>query len=377
MQKPVIKERIRFNVAGFMFETFLETLNRFPHTLLGDVSRRKDYFDSKTNVYFLNRSPAAFEAILYFYQSNGCLIRPKFLPMDIFEYECEFYNLGEKVVNSMKESEGLDFTTVKECTKKLKSTFMPTTWLFLEEPYSSIYSRIFTLTSILLIVLAVITDCLSTLDVCYNSLTPLALKLINFFANIFYGIEFIVRLISAPSKTEFMKSTANALDFISIFISIPLMVVEENYSYGVLSGRCLKMIRIFRLFRTSKIFRSLSVVMSILTACFGELFMLLYCIIISFTIVGNIIYLVELEDRASPVTSVPEGIWLAMQTMVTLGYGDVIPSTILGKISAALAATVGAVMAIPLFTFGGKFVVFYAKVFKITVTDCKTIRREI
>ena len=366
----VFQTRVRFNVAGNIYETFLETLNRYPDTLLGDSSRRINFFDSITQVYFFNRSPAAFEAVLYFYQSNGCLIRPPFLPMELFECECKFYDLAEKYVKSMKKREGFDYCP--KVRKKVKNhTFLQKLWQFLEEPDSSLHARIFHSVSLVLVFFVVVVDCFSTLETFRSGSFSMVINAVTFSFNIFFALEMIARLVSAPSKLKFLRSIANALDFFSIFVSLPLLAVENKN--GAILSRCLRMFRVFRLIRVYKSCKTLLIVLHILASCIKELVGLLFYMMVSFTIFGSIIYLAELDDKTSPVNSVPEGMWLAMQTMVTLGYGDIIPVTMPGKLLTAFCAAIGVVITIPLLSLGGKYFALHTKTFKITIVDCETL----
>lgn len=74
-------ERVVINISGLKFETELQTLNSFPRTLLGNPSRRIRYFDPLRNEYFFDRNRPSFDAILYYYQSNGRLRRPNHVPI--------------------------------------------------------------------------------------------------------------------------------------------------------------------------------------------------------------------------------------------------------------------------------------------------------
>ena len=64
------------------------------------------YFDPYRNEYFFDRCRVAFEAILYYYQSNGRLRRPGNVPLDIFVEEVRFYELGDEVLEKLKADEG-------------------------------------------------------------------------------------------------------------------------------------------------------------------------------------------------------------------------------------------------------------------------------
>lgn len=69
----VTGERVTINVSGMRFETLLETIGRFPQTLLGDPRRRAKYYDTQRGEYFFDRNRPSFDAILYYYQVH-CLM---------------------------------------------------------------------------------------------------------------------------------------------------------------------------------------------------------------------------------------------------------------------------------------------------------------
>ena len=366
MSSPVNK-RVRLNISGRVYETYLETLNRYPCTLLGNALRRTEYFNAKDNVYFLDRSPVAFDAILFFYQSNGCLIRPNFMRMELFEEECIFYDLGEQVIKSMKEREGYD--CCESIPKPIEAkTKLQKVWRFFEEPESSLPAKIFGAFSLILIIFVIGIDCFATLKT-YQIPNIFILSVINLSSNIFFALEFIARLICTPSKSKFVKSIGNMLDFFAIFPSFPLIFFEGKYVDGLIFGRIFRTFRILRLMRTSKNFKSISVTFEILSECIGDVITLLFCILITCTLCGNLIYFAELDNKNSTVVSAPEGMWLVLQTIATLGYGDVVPVTILGKILTAFTAAVGVVMAFPFLSFGGKYFHAYAKIYKVTMVD--------
>lgn len=88
-------DKVVINVSGLRFETRASTLQRYPHTLLGDKQRRAHFFDSMNNEYFFERHRSSFEAVLYFYQSGGRLARPENISAEIFLEEIKFFDLGK------------------------------------------------------------------------------------------------------------------------------------------------------------------------------------------------------------------------------------------------------------------------------------------
>ncbi len=101
-----LSERVVINVSGLRFETQLKTLSNFTNTLLGDPQKRVRYFDPLRNEYFFDRNRPSFDAILYYYQSNGRLRRPVNVPLDVFTEEIKFFELGEEAFNKFREDEG-------------------------------------------------------------------------------------------------------------------------------------------------------------------------------------------------------------------------------------------------------------------------------
>ena len=97
---------VYINVCGMMYETLKRTLERFPSTLLGNEESRKQYFVNCKNAYFFDQNRQCFEAILYYYQSKGLLIRPLDIPLDLFAEEISFFGLGEDALLSLQGREG-------------------------------------------------------------------------------------------------------------------------------------------------------------------------------------------------------------------------------------------------------------------------------
>jgi len=101
--------RIRINVSGQRFETRLRVLDRHPLTLLGDVVRRRQFYDAERRELFFDRHRPSFEAIFAYYQNGGRLRRPYHVPDDVFLAELEFYELEEQAIEEYKRSEGYVF----------------------------------------------------------------------------------------------------------------------------------------------------------------------------------------------------------------------------------------------------------------------------
>ncbi|CAF2800201.1 unnamed protein product [Rotaria sp. Silwood2] len=102
-----LQNRIIINISGVRFETFKSTLEVYPNTLLGNAKRCKYYYDNVLHEYFFDRHRGCFEAILYYYQSNGRLRRPNSVPLDTFLEEITFFDLGQDALAQVLKDENL------------------------------------------------------------------------------------------------------------------------------------------------------------------------------------------------------------------------------------------------------------------------------
>ena len=369
-------KKIVINVRGTIYETFEETLQRFPRTLLGDPVLRLRYFDIARKSLYLDSPREAFDAILFYYQSNGCLVRPPWIPMERFEMECLFFQLGENAIKSMKEREGYD-THKKVVVEIERLTLRRRLWNFLEKPESSLLSRIYTVLSLLLVFLSVTLDCFETtlaeLPSDYAILED-KLEKTKLSLNVFFAVELLARIAAAPDCKRFCKGALNIVDFFAIFPSFLIYLLEREDARSIMFVRVLRTLRVLRLIRLSKSFQTLSVVLHILVKNLADLLTLIFCMLISCTIFGSIIYYAEHfsespGERVSQISSIPEGMYFAMQTVVSIGYGDIVPISLAGKLTTAMTAIVGALtMTVPLLSLGGKYFATYTNTFNVNLS---------
>lgn len=136
LNRVIYDDRVVINVSGMIFETRQTTLSRFPDTLLGDEEKRSKFYVPEFHEYFFNRNRAAFEAILYYYQSSGRLKRPEEVPMCIFKQEVEFFELGDEILSDIRLKEGylsMDEETKEHPENKLQRKI----WELFDQPDTS------------------------------------------------------------------------------------------------------------------------------------------------------------------------------------------------------------------------------------------------
>ncbi|KFP32660.1 Potassium voltage-gated channel subfamily A member 10, partial [Colius striatus] len=349
------------------FETRLKTLDQFPETLLGDPEKRMRYFDSMRNEYFFDRNRPSFDGILYYYQSGGKIRRPANVPIDVFADEITFYELGDEAMDQFREDEGF----IKD-----PETLLPTNdfhrqfWLLFEYPESSSAARGVALVSVLVIVISIIIFCMETLpefreerefkspQELSKNLTDSSLAhstftdpffVIETACIVWFSFELFVRFVVCPSKAEFFRNIMNIIDVVSIipyFVTLTTELIQQselngqqNMSLAIL--RIIRLVRVFRIFKLSRHSKGLQILGQTLKASMRELGLLIFFLFIGVILFSSAVYFAEVDEPQSHFSSIPDGFWWAVVTMTTVGYGDMCPTTLGGKIVGTLCAIAG------------------------------------
>ena len=391
-------ERVVINISGLRFETQLKTLAQFPETLLGDPRKRMRYFDPLRNEYFFDRNRPSFDAILYYYQSGGRIRRPVNVPIDIFSEEIRFYQLGEEAMEKFREDEGF----IREEQRPLpEKEFQRQVWLLFEYPESSGPARGIAIVSVLVILISIVIFCLETLpefrddhdyegtggtfgtgggplppDVFTNSSSS-AVSMVSSFTDpffvvetlciIWFSFELLVRFFACPSKATFSKNIMNIIDIVAIipyFITLGTELAERQgngqqaMSLAIL--RVIRLVRVFRIFKLSRHSKGLQILGQTLKASMRELGLLIFFLFIGVILFSSAVYFAEVDEPQSHFSSIPDGFWWAVVTMTTVGYGDMCPTTLGGKIVGTLCAIAGVLtIALPVPVIVSNFNYFY------------------
>lgn len=380
-------ERVFINIAGLRYETQLGTLNQFPDTLLGDPDKRIKYFDPLRNEYFFDRNRPSFDGILYFYQSGGKIRRPVNVSIDVFADEIRFYQLGEEAMERFREDEGF----IKEEEKPLpQNEFQKQVWLIFEYPESSSPARGIAIVSVIVITISIITFCLETLPEFRDERElPVTVRgdnsttvrpsltftdpffIIETTCVIWFTFELFVRFFACPSKAEFSKTIMNIIDIMSImpyFITVGTELAEQQgeehqngqqaMSLAIL--RVIRLVRVFRIFKLSRHSKGLQILGQTLKASMRELGLLIFFLFIGVILFSSAVFFAEADEPESHFSSIPDAFWWAVVTMTTVGYGDMRPVTVGGKIVGSLCAIAGVLtIALPVPVIVSNFNYFY------------------
>ena len=181
----------------------------------------------------------------------------------------------------------------------------------------------------------------------------------EFASIIVFSFEYIYRIRHA----YIAKGKQGVFSYIfSLFGIIDLISILPFYlnQFIKLDGRFLRILRLFRLTRIFKLGRnssSLRVFTKSLAGVKAELIFTLFLSILTILFSASAIYYLENEAQPDKFSSITESIWWATVSLATVGYGDVYPITVGGKLFATLISLVGiGVVAIPTGVISASFV---------------------
>jgi voltage-gated potassium channel len=169
-------------------------------------------------------------------------------------------------------------------------------------------------------------------------------RAIEWTLTILFSIEYLLRIWSSPKPLKYIFSFWGIVDFLSILPTyLDLFFTGYHYLLNVRIFRLLRVFRILRLVRFNKEARFLLDAIKGSSYKIGVFLMAIFAMV---TLMGTLMYVVE--DGKNGFTSIPQSIYWAIVTITTVGFGDIVPQTILGKFVAAISMIIGfSIIAVP------------------------------
>mmetsp|Transcript_46841 Transcript_46841/g.146760 ORF Transcript_46841/g.146760 Transcript_46841/m.146760 type:complete len:475 (-) Transcript_46841:251-1675(-) len=234
--------------------------------------------------------------------------------------------------------------------------------LALDEPESGPVAAVVHYAMIVLIVLSTLTAVLQTdKEFAHRYAGELVLLEVSFTAC--FTAEILARIWVTEDRCTYFAHFSNLVDILAtspwyVEQGLHVFLVGEASSHGTvdsISGslRTLRMVRLIRMVRLLRVLRlakaarhseTLTTVFESIGESVEGIFVLVFFVGMSSMLCATLVYAVESEVEGGKFASIPASMWWSMATITTVGYGDVVPSTSLGKSIACITMVVGTIV---------------------------------
>lgn len=167
---------------------------------------------------------------------------------------------------------------------------------------------------------------------------------IEWFLTILFTIEYLLRIWSSPKPLKYIFSFWGIIDLLSVIPTyLEIFVTGTHY---LLIIRIFRLLRVFRIFKLVRFNKEAQMLYSALHAGSYKISIFLLAVFSIVTILGTLMYVIEGSE--SGFTSIPQSIYWAIVTVTTVGFGDIVPQTVLGKFISSVSMMIGyAIIAVP------------------------------
>jgi voltage-gated potassium channel len=194
--------------------------------------------------------------------------------------------------------------------------------------------------AILLSVAVVIADSVEPISVAHGRL----LDALEWAITILFTVEYALRLSCVRRPLRYATSVWGIVDLLAILPSYVALLVP--HAELLLSIRVLRLLRVLRIFKLGAYFGEYRALGLALVASRRKIMIFLSIVLMIVLLMGTLMYVVEGPEHG--YTSIPAGVYWAIVTMTTVGYGDITPHTTAGRVIASVMMLVGwGILAVP------------------------------
>lgn len=189
----------------------------------------------------------------------------------------------------------------------------------------------------------------------------------------FFAADYLLRLWTARFLRPALKERQAVMKYILSFSGIVDLLsflpyyLPVFFPSGAVAFRMFRVVRIFRLFRINAYYDSLNVITEVIASKRQQLMSSVFIILILMLASSLCMYSLEHEAQPAVFTNAFSGVWWAVSTLLTIGYGDIYPITTLGKLFSIFITFLGVGMvAIPTGIISAGFVDQYSRIKRIS-----------
>ena len=182
------------------------------------------------------------------------------------------------------------------------------------------------LVAIVLSLLAVILESVDGIHRAYGDV----LIRIEWGFTVLFSIEYVLRVICVKRPSQYVRSFFGIVDLLAVLPTYLVFFIGGTQSFLVIRG--IRLFRMFRIFKLARYSSEAEVLVQAIRASRPKIMIFVGGVMTIVVIMGSAMYLIE--GPRNGFTDIPSSMYWAIVTMTTVGYGDVVPHTVLGKMIA-------------------------------------------
>jgi voltage-gated potassium channel len=208
-----------------------------------------------------------------------------------------------------------------------------------------ILERIFEVMLVVIIVLnifAIVMDSVDEYDLQFREF----FRDFEIFSVIFFTVEYLLRIYSIVENPRYRHPVKGRLAFAGTWLAVidVLAFVPFYLTFLPLDLRFLRIFRLmglFRMFKVARYLHALTIFRRVVYDRREQLVLSLILILFMLIIISTIMYYAEHAAQPDVFSSIPATMWWGIATLTTVGYGDMVPITVLGKALGGMFAVIG------------------------------------
>lgn len=179
-----------------------------------------------------------------------------------------------------------------------------------------------------------------------------AFYLIEWMFTILFTIEYGLRLYCVRDRVGYARSFFGIIDLLSVLPTYLGLILTGAAPMLVI--RVLRILRLFRIMHMERYVGDANILLEVLSASWRKTLIFIYALVTLVAIFATLMHFIEGEEGG--FTSIPMSMYWAVVTLTTVGYGDIIPLTPLGKFLASALMVLGyGIIAVPMGMFFAEF----------------------
>lgn len=362
------QQSIKVNVGGKIFYIPKVCALKYPQTRIGSLAlcrdrtklyRLCDDYSLCKNEFFFDRDPAFFHHVSHFYASGVLWIVREMCPVN-FEEEIEYWGLSlkdtqlccwmvfQEKMEDLKDNLKVDQELMAEVDSKydnerfkhmLFGEVRKLLWDLVENPYSSMWAKAFTVVSNLFVLFSIVAMALNTVKELrkYEMKGKTHMEWVEIVTIMFFTLEYLVRLASTPNIRVFLKSGLNFVDMIAVvpyFMQIVFEAVSDAEDVNAQEdlktmarvskiSHVLKIVKLLRIFRILKLARHSTGMRAFgftLRQCYQQACCIFLFIAMGIFTFSALLHSAERDTEGSPISSIPDAWWWAA---VSINHSEV------------------------------------------------------